>query len=274
MFRLKGFGLLLALAFLGVACSGNPTEAPQDGDPENGRAVNGASVEEADTQSLPSKRMLPVPINEGLASLDSYRMTYINDVYDSAPDQRSVITFVVARDTANNASYNSTETLVTTEDYQETSSQLQEQYIIGNQICILSDGEAQFTSISDMARQLTDFMTQGIQFNPPIENPEYAGEGVIDGLPVRNYNFLVTSVKATADEEVARAEGHYSLADDGDYLVEYRLDMELRSAPEGDLGAEYSISFFDLKLEDINKGVQIAFPEACLNAQAFGPDGF
>ena len=125
-------------------------------------------------------RMFPVPINEGLASLDSYRMTYVNDVYDSVPDQRSVITFVVAHDKATNANYNRSETQVTTEDYEVISIQVQEQYVIGNEICMLADGQAQFTAMSDMARQLTDFMAQGLQFNPPIENPEFVGEDVFE----------------------------------------------------------------------------------------------
>ena len=166
MFRIKGIGILLALALLGTACGSNPTEAPQDGDPESVSSANGESADEVEPQPVPSKRMLPVPINEGLASLDSYRMTYTNDVYDSVPDQRSVITFVVAHDSANKANYNSTETLVTTEDYEVTSSQLQEQYIIGNEICILSDGEAQFTSMSDMARTARSPALQALTAGP------------------------------------------------------------------------------------------------------------
>jgi hypothetical protein len=215
--------------------------------------------------------MLPVPINQGLASLNSYRMSYTNDVYDSVPDQRSVTTFVVARDKEADAAYNSTESQVTTEDYQVQSTTLQEQYVIGNQVCILQDGVATVNFMSDSAQELTGLMSQGFTYNPLIENPEFIGEDMVNGVPVRLYEFEVTSVSATSEAEVGRAEGSYALADDGDYLVNYRLDMELRTGPEDDPAAEYSVSFFDLSLEGINEPQEIVFPETCETAFQFAP---
>ncbi len=274
MFRAKVLGLVLVMMLLSTACGTASNGDNQAGDAGSEDPTPAVEQPEVVPTEINTDRMLPVPIDEGLASLDSYRMTYVNDVYDSVPDQRSVITFVVAHDKATDANYNSSETQVTTEDYEVISSQVQEQYVIGNEICMLANGQAQFTAMSDMARQLTNFMSQGLQFDPPIENPVYTGDDTINGLPVRTYDFNVTSANATSDAEVARAEGHYALADDGDYLVDYRLDMELRTAPDGDPDAEYSVSFFDLELVDINQGTVIVFPEACLNAKALSQGGF
>ena len=274
MLKVKMLGFLLVLMLVLSACRTAASGENQAGEAESQDPTRAGEQPEVVPTEINTDRMLPVPIDEGLASLDSYRMTYINDVYDSVPDQRSVITFVVAHDKATDANYNSSETQVTTEDYEIISSQIQEQYVIGNEICMLANGQAQFTAMSDMARQLTNYMSQGLQFDPPIENPVYTGDEMINGLPVRTYDFKVTSANATSDAEVARAEGHYALADDGDYLVDYRLDMELRTAPESDPEAEYSVSFFDLELVDINQGTEIVFPEACLNAKALSQGGF
>jgi hypothetical protein len=267
---------MLVFAVLLASCGG-----PANGEPastDDGGSVSSAATEApAEEQTAPTSTespaepMLPVPINEGLASLNSYRMSYTNDVYDSVPDQRSVTTFVVARDKDADATYNSTESQVTSEDYQVQSTTLQEQYVIGNQVCILQDGVATVNFMSDSAQELTGLMSQGFTYNPLIENPEFVGEDTVNGVPVRLYEFEVTSVSATSEAEVGRAEGKYALADDGDYLVNYRLDMELRTGPEGDPEAEYSVSFFDLSLEGINEPQEIVFPETCDTAFQFAP---
>jgi hypothetical protein len=218
--------------------------------------------------------ILPVPLNQGLASLDSYRMTYTNDVYDSVAGERSIITFTSARDAASNATYTSSESQTATEDYQVITSDLEEQYAIGNELCIVQAGEAQFTVLSGMAREVMDLFSRAISINPIIENPEYTGEDVISGIPVHTYEFEIRSIGATSDAEVGTAAGHYAVAVDGQYLVDYRLDMELRSGPEGDPEAEYSVSFFEIKVEDINQPVEVVFPLTCQQASQFGPDQF
>ncbi len=136
---------------------------------------------------------------------------------------------------------------------------------------MLSNGVATVNFMSDSARDISSVMSQGITYDPIIENPEFVGEDVINNVPVRLYDFEVTSVSASSESEVGRAEGNYALADDGDYLVTYRLDMELRTGPEGDPEAEYSVSFFQLSLENINEPVEIAFPETCQTAFQFAP---
>jgi len=264
--RITSMAMVLLAAT--VACSvlggGEAPEAGPDG--------STATPAEADEPS--DEVILPVSINQGLASLDSYRMTYTNDVYDSVADERSVITFTSARDANSNATYTSSESLTTTEDYQVITSDIEEQYVIGSEACILQAGEAQFTAMSDMAREVMDLFSRAISINPIIENPAYAGDDVISGVPVRTYTFEITSIGATSESEVGRADGHYAVAIDGNYLVDYRLDMELRTGPEGDPDSEYSISFFEITLDEINQPADIAFPEACQQASLFSQDEF
>jgi hypothetical protein len=214
--------------------------------------------------------MLPVSINEGLASLDSYRMTITSDSVDSAAQQRNVTTFVVAHDGGADADYTRTETRVTTLENEVVSEDVQEQFVIGSQVCAISAGEAQMSSISETAQVFSDLMSEVVVLNPLIENPVYVGEDVVNGVTVRTYTFEVRSIGATSEVEAARADGSYAVADDGDYLVHYRLDMDLRTGPEGDPEAESTVFFIELSLEDINQPAAIAFPPNCQAAEPGG----
>jgi len=255
--RIVGFGLLVVI--VGSAC-GLPSLG---GAPDEGI---GGLPETPEPAEAP---MVPVSINQGLASLDSYRMTYTNEIYDSLAQERTLMTVVVARDREADANYNRTETRVTT-DENEVSEDVQEQFVIGNQLCLVTAGEAQVTPISDTAQVMTDLMSQVVDFNPLIENPVYVGEEVVNGVPVRSYTFEVRSLGAASGAEAARADGSYAIAVDGDYLVQYRFDMELRTGPEEDPEAESSVSFFELSLEEINQPVEIVFPPNCQAAESSG----
>jgi hypothetical protein len=255
--RIVGFGLLVVI--VGSAC-GLPSLG---GSPEEGAGGSPGAAEPTDAP------MLPVSINQGLASLDSYRMTFTNEIYDSLAQERTWMTVVVVRDREADANYNRTETLVTT-DENEVSEDVQEQFVIGNQLCLVTDGEAELTPISDTAQVMTDLMSQVVDFNPLIENPVYVGEDVVNGVPVRTYTFEVRSLGAASGAEAAQADGTYAIAVDGDYLVQYRFDMDLRTGPEGDPEAESSVSFFELSLEEINQPVEIVFPPNCQAAESSG----
>jgi hypothetical protein len=213
--------------------------------------------------------MLPVPINQGLASLDSYRMTFTNDIYDSVAQERSVSTFVVASDRNADATTSRNETRISTAENEVVSEDVQEQFMIGNQVCQVAAGEAEMTTMSDTAQVMSDLMSQVVDFKPLIENPVYVGQDVVNGVPVRTYTFELRSVGAASEVEVDRADGSYAVAVDGDYLVSYRLDLELRTGPEGDPEAESTDSYFELSLEEINQPVEIAFPPNCQAAESF-----
>ena len=256
-----GYGLIVLL--FGAACGVSALGTA-------GGETPGAETGEGTTPESAEAPLMPVSINEGLASLDSYRMTYTSDVFDSVSQTRTETTFVAARDLASDASYNRTETRTTEGESQEESIDVQEQFAIGDRLCALSEGEASMTPVSEMAQVLSDLMSQVIVFQPLIENPVFAGEDVVNDVPVRTYTFDVRSLGATTDVEASRSEGRYAVAIDGNYLMYYRLDIELRTAGEGDPEAEYSTFFIELSLEDVNQPVEIIFPPECLAAEASG----
>lgn len=227
-------------------------------------------VEESPAAASAEQSMLPVSINDGLASLDSYRMTYTTDSFDSTSQERSVTTVSVAHDAAAEADHTRTETRVLDEAGALLSESVQEQVVIGSQSCTLSEGEVEMDSISDMARVMMDLMSRVIVIQPLIENPVFVREDVVSGVPVRSYTFEVRSVSGATGVEASRADGSYAVAVDGNYLVRYRLDMELRAGAEGELEAEYSVLMIELSLDAINQPVQIAFPPECLAAGDFG----
>jgi hypothetical protein len=224
----------------------------------------------ASTPEVPEEARIPVSINEGLASLDSYRLTYTSDIFDSVSQVRTETTFVTARDRASDASYNRTETRTTGGDSEDDGLEVEEQYAIGDQLCVVSEGEASMTQVSEMAQVLSELTSQVVVFQPLIENPVLEGEDLVNAIPVRTYTFELRSLGANTDVEATRSDGRYAIAVDGDYLVHYRLDIELRTAPEGDPEAEFSQLVVELSLEDVNQAVEIAFPAECLAAEASG----
>jgi len=240
-----GFGIFVMM--VGTACG------------LSGGAETDSSAAEEPTE-VPS---LPVSINEGLASLDSYRLTFTSDVYDSTSQQRTVTTVDSARDRATDASYTRTESLVTTDAEEVVSQSVEEQFALGNQLCAVSDGEAQSSTVSATAQEMSDLMSQVVILQPLIENPVYVADDVVNGVPVRTYTFELRSIGAASEAEATRADGTYSIAVDGEYLVQYRLDLELRTGAEGDPEAEYTASSFDFSLEQVNQPVEIVFPPAC-----------
>jgi hypothetical protein len=91
----------------------------------------------------------------------------------------------------------------------------------------------------------------------------FVGDEVMEGVPVRTFTFELRSIGAASEVEASRADGSYAMAVDGDYLVHYRLDMELRTGTEGDPQAQVSDFLIELSLEEINQPVEIVFPPSC-----------
>jgi hypothetical protein len=106
---IAGFGALVMI--VGSACAIMSTGST----PEAGVGAGGPTDAPGE-QGTVDTGMLPVSINQGLASLDSYQMTFTTDTLDSVAQERTVTTFVVAHDRDADASYNRTETQVTTGD--------------------------------------------------------------------------------------------------------------------------------------------------------------
>jgi hypothetical protein len=114
-------------------------------------------------------------------------------------------------------------------------------------------------------------MSQVVVVHPLIENPVLVGEDVVNGIPVRTYTFELRSLGAGSDVEATRSDGRYAVAVDGDYLVQYTLDLELLAPPEGDAEPATLTFHTDLSLEDVNQTVEIVFPVECQATEL--PDG-
>jgi hypothetical protein len=247
---LVGLGILVL--FVGSACG----LSSRGDDPA-------VAQEEGPTPTPTEAPMMPVSINDGLASLDSYRMTYRTSLFDSSSQQRTETTIVLARDQESDTSYARTETKVSEEQSQEASVESEEQYRVGNQLCHVVDGEAELTTLSGPAQVLSDLMSQVIVFEPLIENPVYVRDEIVNGVPARTYTFEVRSVDAAPDVEATRAGGSYAIAVDGEYLVQYTLDMELRTGPEEAAESEHSDILVEASLEQINQPLDLVIPPNC-----------
>ena len=158
------------------------------------------------------------------------------------------------------------------EEDPEGRSETTEYFQIGNDSCTISDGEAEFESMSPIEREMTDLTASMFDLRPVIEDPVQTGEATVNGVETWHYEFEISSL-GSSGVEVVRSDGEYWLAKDGRYLVRYLLNLDMRDAPEGTEGAEALVATMEIELTDINAPVEISFPQVCLDAQAAGPDG-
>lgn len=220
-----------------------------------------------DSSSGGSEDALPVPINEGLASLNSYRMT--NRMESTGPTEvdRSSSLMLMEHDEQADATHIRSDSTTHDEDDPEGRSETTDYYQIGNENCTISDGEAEFESMSPIEREMTDLMASMFDLRPSIEEPVQAGEASVNGVETWHYEFELSSL-GSSGIEVVRLDGEYWLAKDGRYLVRYLLNLDLRDAPEGTEGAEALVATIEVELTDINTPVPINFPQVCLDAQS------
>lgn len=256
-----------------------PQPQPTKGEVDEGSAESGSQAEadqtgdvvppEADTEE--EDQSLPVSINDGLASLNSYRLTVRTESTGPTAVDRSSSDLEMAHSEEADATYTRSENFTQDVDNPEGSTDLSEAYQIGNDTCNVSEDSAEWESMTVMERELTDLITSALDFKPPIEDPTFVGEEQVNGVATSHYQFQITGLGDTG-AEVVRSDGEYWMAIDGRYLVRYNLDLELRGTPEGSDEVQAVSSTTSLELTEINAPLSITFPQICLDAQTEGDD--
>lgn len=254
----------------GPNSSGQSSEPQQDAD----SGASSGTGSDADPGSDPGQpnEDFPVPMNEGLASLNSYRLEHRSESTGPAAVDRSNALFLLEHDEESDSTHMKSDSTTHDEENPEGTSETSEYYQIGNESCTVSDGEAEFESMSPIEREISDLMASMVDFNPAIEDPVQVGEATVNGVDTWHYQFELNSL-GSSGVEVVSSDGEYWMAQDGRYLVRYLLNLELREAPEGTEAAEAFEGTIEVELTDINAPVAISFPQNCLEAQSAPDDG-
>jgi hypothetical protein len=254
----------LVLGLVALACNAvtalPPTPAPED--PISGQVVaTTIASEPAVVTAIPSE---PVPLREGLASLDSYRLHVTFDSTGPSPADRTSSQTIVEYNGPADARHSRMTIFTSSEDSPDGNQEVSEEYQVGNETCQLMDEEWQYRTLTPVQREIVDLMGSILDLRPPVENAVLVGEEVVNGVPSRHYTFNLAGLGSKSGAEVTQSGGEYWLAQDGRYLVKYSLIIAMRTAPEGSPEAEAVEGSMSLELQDINQPISIALPTDCL----------
>jgi hypothetical protein len=207
----------------------------------------------------------PVGIQEGLGSFDSYRLRVQMDSSDSTGKIDNFSEYI-ERSVVNKSTHSYQEsTSFDPENDTEQNTSTDETYEVGLVTCS-SDGEGGWT-YSDMTEQdqeLADIFKGMVDFIPVIDNPEYVGSETVNGTPCNHFTFKLEGIGTKSGSVAQVNKGEYWVAQDGQYLVKYSLDLEIHSADDSEVSKMEML----MDLTDVNSDViEITLPDNCTKTE-------
>ena len=211
---------------------------------------------------------VPVSLNDGLASLNSYQMTVVFSFVGPDPTQSSKTTIQRQRSTEPNASLTSINTAVIGKGGGDPSISDSSIYQIGNDQCSGSKKNGwSWISSTPAEAEMEGLIASMIGLTPLIDHPSFVASEAVNGIPANHFRFQVSGLGASSGAVVNINQGDYWLAVDGQYIVKYTLIVETSMAADTEvLHEEISI-----EVNQINQTVSIAFPQGCLDASQVTP---
>lgn len=204
---------------------------------------------------------VPVPISEGLASLNSYRMLVTIVTRGPTPGDVTTVEMETQRSQELKARY--THVVQTTQKVgQENETSEIEFYRIGNDICSKSSEEWSWASLPANQAEMSDLVMGMFDFTPINDNPVFVGKETINGIPSNHFTFKIAGLGVESGAEVTENQGDYWLAADGQYYVKYVLVAETVMDPNTNVIRLET----RLELTNVNQPLDISFPQACLDA--------
>jgi hypothetical protein len=249
---------LIILLTATLACSFqngvSPTSQPTDGTPVQ------IAIPTLIATSTPNP--IPVSINTGLASLNSYIMTVNFESTGPGPKESNTVTIVTQRSKDPDAIFTHY-TLDLVDDKGNVTNGDNDIYRIGNDQCSGSDQDWTWTSLAPNETEMLNLIPDMMDVTPLIGQPTFVDAETMNDIPSNHFNFKVSGLGVTSGAEVTANQGDYWLAVDGQYIVKYTLVLETRMGPAMDVMHEE----IDVELTNVNQPVNIAFTPACLNVK-------
>ena len=209
----------------------------------------------------------PVSINEGLGSLNSYQMTITIASTGPDPSQSSNTTVETQRSKENDATYTHMTMTSIPAGGGDPSNNDTELYRIGNDQCSGSGEDWTWTSNTPAETEMLSVIKSMIGITPLFDNPSFVGEETINDIPTNHFSFQLSGLGVKSGANVNINQGDYWLAKDGQYIVKYVLILETSTEADANILHEE----ISIELTQINQPIDIAFPQACLDASVPTP---
>ncbi len=248
-----------------------PTQAPV-----STSAVTKASPLPGATQPKPTEtpkptakaaNPLPLPLRQGLASLDSYRLTIRAGASGSDTLEKSDMVILMEYNAKTKSTHWKMTSTNVSEDEPKPQVSTSEYYKVGSKSCSLSSSSSSTKTptakIEDsdlVAQDLANSLSYLVDYNLYAENPVFVAEETLNGVVTNHFKFKVTQLGKDSGAVVKQNSGEYWVAKDGQYLVKYTVLLEMDSDKSGTKTVRTELN---LELTLINKTVEIAFPPNC-----------
>lgn len=269
--KTKTIAAFALAALVAAGCSGDgagPLLSASTTAPGNGSTTappgNGATTTTSPTTTtLLAGVPRPLPIQEGLATFDTYvwRME-MHTVGPTAVDTSDTV-IVLSADKPNDARL--TETTQAESDAEETYESTTTITQVGNEMCTFDGEDYQYQEYTAQEREMIDLTTNLIdaQVIPGAEAVLVAEESVA-GIPAAHYRYTLSGLGQDSGAVVVTNEVHYWISLESSVLLRYDLRAETRSGPTDDPAAEVFRVEATAELLEANGPVAIVFPSLCV----------
>ena len=210
--------------------------------------------------------LLPIGIRQGLASLNSYQIKFVQVLDGPGPQDKNHTTTEMSVSSQDDRSHTRITALNSSADSPSSEPHTTDRYQAGSQVCSLpasEEGKSPLTSSNPVQEEMANAMSSQMDITLYADNPVLLGEEQVNGVQSRHYQFKVSGLGKKSGAEVTQSSGEYWSAVDGNYLVKYHLILETRSAPQGDATAQVMHSEITYELCGINQPVSIEMPPEC-----------
>jgi hypothetical protein len=263
--------ILALLVMVTMACSlmdsVNPTANPEEQAPGNPTSPTKKAPANQTKPTVLANNPQPVSISEGLASLNSYVMTY--SITSKGPDPAVTSTYLIEtqRSQKQSARYTHITSTQTKKGADNPTPGDSEIYRIGNDQCTKSSDKWAWSSMPPNQAEMMDVIMNLMEFTPVVDKATFVAKETINGIPSKHFTFKITGLGVKSGAEVTANQGDYWLAVDGQYIVRYSLVLETVVDPATNVMHMETV----IDLKNVNQPVDIAFPQACLDAKVATP---
>jgi hypothetical protein len=210
----------------------------------------------------------PVPVREGLGTLDNYEWHMeLATVGPTTAERMSVVT-EWSYNSEPLSHYSSITTTNEGPDYDGVESSTTEIYRVENDTCQFDGEDWTYTGATDQQREVLDVAQRLLDFTIVPENPVEVGQESVAGIPATHWRYSVAGFGADSGALVTANQVDYWVANDSGILLSYSMVIESRSGPTTDTEAEVYRVETSMNLTSANTFVPIDLPSDCLAAKA------
>jgi len=211
---------------------------------------------------------IPLPLRQGMASLDTFRIKI--QVLTSGPTKADRVenTTLIEANTKTESTHMRLQMTSSSASDPVPETEITDQYSVAGKSCSISTSGSstktptgELTESDPIASDIANTFSSLVDYNVYVENPVFVAQETLNGIATNHFTFKVTRLGKESGGVVTQNSGEYWVAKDGQYLVKYRVILELSSDKAG---TKVNRSEITIELTSINQPMEITIPANCV----------